>query len=273
MLAPKRNAVQQLFFLIGMYGHYLKVYVKTLVEYRADTIIAVAAGIVAQGSTLVFLSVIFQRIPQLADWGFYEMVFIFGLAATAKALNQTIFNAPFTLTGFIRRGQMDVMMVRPVGALFQTIGHSQELNGVGQLITGMVILVYAGARVDMAWTVWTVLYTVIALFSSALIQFAVLLTISVLTFWVHEIRSLIYPVNWLFDFTRYPLDIFHPVLRGLLTYVVPYALGSFFPAAYLLRPGLYSWAAWGVPATAAVVVLLAYGLWAVGLKRYASVAG
>jgi len=273
MLAPKRNTIMQLFYLAGLYGHYLKIYFKTLVEYRADTMIAVAAGIFAQGSTLVFLSVIFQRIPMLADWGFYEMVFILGLSATGKAINQTFFNAPFTLTGFIRRGQMDVMMVRPVGALFQTVGHSQELNGAGQLVTGVAIMAFAASHLDIHWTLWTYLYTVIALLSSAIIQFAVLLTISVLTFWVHEIRSLIYPVNWLFDFTRYPLEIFHPILRGLLTYIIPYALGSFFPAAYLLHEGQYTWAAWGVPASAMVTMALAYGLWTIGIRRYSSVAG
>ncbi|MFD0677955.1 MULTISPECIES: ABC transporter permease [unclassified Paenibacillus] len=273
MLAPRRNMFQQMMYLIGLYGQYLKVYVKTLIEYRADTMIAVAAGIVAQGSTLLFLTVIFQRIPKLADWSFYEMVFIFGLAATAKALNQALFNAPFSLTGLIRRGQMDVMMVRPVGALFQAIGNSQELNGVGQLVTGIAIMIYSAGHLEMDWTVWSLLYAVIALFSSAVIQFAILLTISVLTFWVLEIRSLIYPINWLYDFTRYPLEIFHPVLRVLLTYVIPYALGSFFPAAFLLRSHQYEWAAWGVPATAVVVMTLAYWLWSAGLRRYSSVAG
>lgn len=273
MLVPKRNMLQQSVYLAGMYGQYLKVYLKTLVEYRADTIIALIAGIIAQGSTLVFLSVIFRRIPALADWSFYELVFIFGLAATGKALNQTFFNAPFSLTGYIRRGQLDIMMIRPVGVLFQAIGNSQELNGVGQLVTGVGIMAYAAGHLDMQWTAGLIAYVVIALISSAVIQFAILLTISVLTFWVQEIRSLIYPVTWLYDFTRYPLEIFHPVLRGLLTYVIPYAVGSFFPAAFLLRPEQYPWAAWGVPLTAVAVMALTYCIWSFGLRRYSSAAG
>ncbi|MCZ8512732.1 ABC-2 family transporter protein [Paenibacillus filicis] len=77
----------------------------------------------------------------------------------------------------------------------------------------------------------------------------------------------------LYDFTRYPLEIFHPVLRGLLTYVIPYALGSFFPAAYLLRPHQYDWAAWVVPVSAVGIIAIAYWIWAQGLRRYSSVAG
>ncbi|WP_028547308.1 ABC transporter permease [Paenibacillus sp. UNC451MF] len=273
MIAPQRNGLQQSAYLIGLYVQYLKIYLKTLVEYRADTLIALIAGIIAQGSTLVFLSVIFQRIPKLADWSFYELVFIFGLAATGKALNQALFNAPFALTGFIRRGQLDIMMIRPVGVLFQAIGNTQELNGVGQLVTGIIIMGYAAAHLDMHWSIGMVLYVIIALISSAVIQFAVLLTISVLTFWVQEVRSVIYPVNWLYDFTRYPLEIFHPLLRGLLTYLIPYAVGSFFPAAFLLRPEQYHWALWVVPVTAIVVMSITYCIWSFGIKRYSSVAG
>ncbi|MDR6551106.1 ABC-2 family transporter protein [Paenibacillus qinlingensis] len=273
MLAPKRSWIQQVVYLIGMYGQFLKVYVKTLVEYRADTLIAVIAGIVAQGSTLIFLTVIFNRIPTLAGWDFYELVFMFGLAATGRALNQTFFNAPFLLTGYIRNGRMDMMMVRPVGVLFQAIGYSQELNGVGQLITGFAIMGYSASHLDMAWTFLSVLYVGIALLCSAFIQFSILLTISVLTFWIQEVRSLIYPITWLYDFTRYPLQIFHPLLRGLLTYIIPYSLASFYPAAYLLRPEQYGWAVWGVPAAAMVIVMMAYFIWSQGLKRYSSVAG
>jgi ABC-2 type transport system permease protein len=273
MQAPKRNALAKFGYTLGLYGHYLRVYFKTLAEYRADTIIAVIASVLSQGSGLLFLSVIIARVPQLAGWHLDELVFIFGFSATSKALNQTFLNAPFSLTGFIQRGRLDVLMIRPAGVLFQIVGLSQELNGVGQLFTGLAIMAYSALRLDVHWSAFGLLYTAVALVSSALIQFAVLLTVSVLTFWVREIRSLIYPVNWLYDFTRYPIQIFHPVLRGLLTYVIPYAVGSFFPAAFLLHPGQYAWAAWGVPAVAAVSMAAAMWIWSVGLRHYSSVAG
>ncbi|RTE00245.1 ABC transporter permease [Paenibacillus whitsoniae] len=273
MKAPKRNAVQQAGFLLGMYGQFLKIYLKTLVEYRADTLIAIVAGIIAQGSTLAFLTVIFSRIPALAGWDFYELVFLFGLAAAGRALNQTFLNAPFLITGYIRYGKLDMMMVRPVGVLFQSIGYGQELNGVGQLCTGLVIMVYSALKLDMTWSYGQVGFAILALLCSALIQFAILLTISVLTFWVHEVRSLIFPVTWLYDFARYPLQIFHPVLRGLLTYVFPYAIGSFYPAAYLLHHERYEWALWGVPLVTLAVLGVALWIWSLGLRRYAGVAG
>jgi ABC-2 type transport system permease protein len=273
MQAPKRNKLQQGMYLIGLYGNYLKMYVRTLAEYRADTFIALIAGLFSQGTTLVFLSVIFMRVPKLADWGFYEMVFMFGLAATGKAVNQAFFNMPFTLLGYIRRGQLDTLMVRPVGVLFQTIGMTQEHNALGQLVTGVSILLVSSWNLGLEWTPFTLIFAGIAIISSAVIQFAVLLAIAVTSFWVLEVRSIIYPVNWLYEFARYPLDIFHPILKGMMTYVIPYAVGSFFPAAFLLRPDQYGWAAWTVPLVAALIMLLSYAFWSFGLRRYSSAAG
>ncbi|MEI7024490.1 ABC transporter permease [Paenibacillus sp. y28] len=274
MRIPKRNAGQTIMYWIGLYRLYLRIYFRTLAEYRADTLIALGGGVLAQGSTLLFLTVILQRVPQLAGWGFYELVFLLGMTSAGRALNMVFLNAPFTISGLVRRGLIDVLMVRPVGVLFQAVGITQEINGIGQSITGIAIMVYAAWHMNIDWTAWMVLYAVIAMVSSMFIQFSIQLFIVVASFWVQEIRSVIYPATWVFDFARYPMDIFGPIVRGFLTYVLPYAFCSFYPAAYLLRSDLeYAWAAWGVPLLAVLITLFAYRWWLFGLRRYSSASG
>lgn len=270
MEMPRKNPFQVFKHHIGLYGLYLKLYFKTMAEYRIGTWIAIIAGILAQISSIAFLGIIFQKIPKLGGWGFYELIFIFSFAALGRSLNQVFFNVPYSLTGYIRQGMLDVYMIRPVGPLFQAIGDSQEINGTGNAITAGVILFYAASKLGMTWTVGKAAYLVIAQISSMFIVLAVLLFIMIGTFWIQEVRSVIYPVAWLFDFTRYPLDIFHPFLRGLLTYVIPYSLGSFYPAMYLLHPDKAPWALWAVPLTAAGLMTLTYRFWLFGLDHYTS---
>lgn len=273
MEVPERNILKSFIHLLGLYLIYVKLYFRTRVEYRIDTLVALAAGLLAQVSSLVFLDTIFQKIPKLAGWGFYEMLFIFSIAVTGKALNQVFLDVPFSLHSYIRNGTLDVLLLRPVGALFQATGMSMEINGLGSAITGAVIMCYAASHIGVYWTIAKISYLVIALISSMFIQFAVLLTIVISSFWILEIRSVVYPVVWLYDFTRYPLDIFNPVVRTVLTYILPFALGSFYPAAYLLRPAEYAWAGWAVPAAAAGLTLLSYSFWMFGLKHYTSASG
>jgi ABC-2 type transport system permease protein len=270
---PEKNAVERAAHVFGLYGIYLKMYFRTLVEYRADTWVAIFAGLLTQVSSLVFLGAVFEGIPKLAGWSFFELLFLFSLAATGKALNQVFLDMPFSLNGHIRRGTLDVLLVKPVGLLFQAIGTSQEINGMGAALTGVIIMYYAASHMEVIWTLPKITYIIVALLSSMVIQFAVLLAVAVSSFWVVEIRSVIYPIVWLYDFTRYPLDIFSPVIRTLLTYILPFALGSFYPAAYLLRPGAYTWAGWGVPTAACMLMFLSYRFWLLGLKHYTSASG
>ena len=270
MEMPQRNPLQQLGHLVQLYSFYLRLYFRTLVEYRADTWITMITGLITQVGSLAFVGVLFHRIPKLAGWGFYELIFIFAFSVTVKGLSEVFLNASFSINGIIRRGTLDIFLVRPVGPLFQAIGVCQEMNGMGPALTGMIIMVYAAQKLHLVWTLGNILFTVVALLSGMFIYFCMLMFASIMTFWIVEVRNVIYPIAWFFDFTRYPLEVFHPVVRTVLIYFIPYAMGSFYPAAYLLRPANYAWAVWAVPLFTLSLFSLMYGLWSMGLKRYSS---
>ncbi len=270
MQAPNRGPIRQFFYLVGLYLQYARIYTKTLAEYPMDTWISILSGIMIFGSSLIFLGATLSRTPQLAGWTFYQMIFLFSIASIGRGLTVIFFNAPYSLHGNIRRGTMDGMLVKPVGTLFQMIGFSQEFFGLGGVCSGIAVICYAAPRLGIDWSGGKVIYLIVAIGCSMLIQFSILLLVATPGFWVLEMRSVIYPVGWLVDFARYPLEIYTPFLRVLLTYILPYAFGGFYPAAYLLRPDQYGWALYGVPAVTAVLVWLAYRFWRFGLNYYSS---
>lgn len=270
MEPPKRNVLQRLVHAVGLYCFYLKLYFRTLVEYRADTWVTLFTGFVTQAGALAFVGLVFQRLPGLAGWGFHELVFLFGFSVTGRALCEVFLNVPFNMTWYIRTGTLDVFLIRPAGPLFQAIGISQEINGSGPALTGLAVLAYAGMHLTLRWTVGKTLYLGMALLCSMLIYFSTLMAVAILTFWVLEVRNAVYPVAWFYDFTRYPLTIFPPVVRGMLVFVIPYAFGSFYPAVYILRPASLPWAAWGVPVFTAAFLSVVYAFWRYGLRHYSS---
>jgi ABC-2 type transport system permease protein len=270
MEMPSRTLFEEIAYRAGLFLFYQKLYFRILVEYTLDTWIGIISGILILVSSLVFLGVTMNRVPHLAGWSFEQLLFLFGIAATGRGLNQVFLNAPFLFHGFIRRGALDIMMVRPVGALYQMIGLSQELLGLGGVIFGVAIILYAAPHIGIAWHAASVFFLVVSVVSSMLIQFAVLMIIVIPGFWVFEMRAVIYPVAWLIDFSRFPVQIYHPVLRILLTFVFPYALGSFYPAAYLIDPVRYWWALFAVPGTAVLLMFIAYRFWKFGLDHYSS---
>lgn len=254
---------------VGLYGCYLRIYWLTLVEYRANTLISLATSLLQQASWFLFLSVVTARVPELAGWSRAELAFVFGFATTARAISTTFLNAPFSVSDEVRSGRLDVLLVRPVGALFQMIGMEQQPNALGIGLTGIPIMALAAAELGLHWTFGTVAYLAVALVCGALIRFAVLMVVGLCAVW-WETRSLLYPMMWLYDFVRFPLDVFSWPVRALLTYVVPFGVAGFYPAAYVLRPEQYGWALWGVPAVAIALLLVVRALWLFALDRYGS---
>jgi len=63
-----------------LYKQFLKQYVKSLLEYRADFIFGLVGFVLVQFSGVVFLRLIFASIPSLSGWSFHEVLFIYGFA-------------------------------------------------------------------------------------------------------------------------------------------------------------------------------------------------
>jgi ABC-2 type transport system permease protein len=71
-------------------------------------------------------------------------------------------------------------------------------------------------------------------------------------------------------FGRYPLTIYHPVLRALLSWVLPFGFVAFYPATGFLGRGEFRAYFWGTPIVSAAVFALGLAVFQAGLRRYRS---
>lgn len=73
------------------------------------------------------------------------------------------------------------------------------------------------------------------------------------------------------EFTRYPADIYGRVTRTLITWVVPVAFASFYPAQLLFDTERMKWMALAAPAVAILTFMAAYRFWSVAVNHYQGV--
>ena len=52
---------------------------KTMLEYKGDFILLIVTTIVGLMSGLVFIYLIYQKVPTIAGWSFWEIIFIYGI--------------------------------------------------------------------------------------------------------------------------------------------------------------------------------------------------
>ncbi len=75
---PRRSLQLRRHFML--LAAYFVQYVKVRVSYRADFLIGLAASMAATVFALLFVIVLFSRIPRLAGWRFEQVIFLFGFS-------------------------------------------------------------------------------------------------------------------------------------------------------------------------------------------------
>jgi ABC-2 type transport system permease protein len=270
MKAPERNIWQTIIYYIGLYGVHLSNYGKRLVEYRADTFVAMFGGMAMQGGFLIFLSTIYQRVPELQGYNQTELIFLFGFVTLGRELSRVFLDSPFRLSFIVRRGLLDTFMIRPCSTLFQIIALDVQVVASGGAIVGLAVMISALHKMALSVSVGMILWLVVAVLCNMLVQYAILMSLATLSFKIPEVSSILLPVCWIYEFNRYPIGIFPGVIQGFLTYILPFALSAYYPVAYFLRPADYLWVPFVVPSLTAALLGISLLLWKWGSRRYSS---
>ena len=252
-----------------LYWEFMKQRLKVMMEYRVDFWIGMLSVVFIQGVSVLFISVVFNQINQLNGWSFYEVLFIYGIASTGRSIHHIFFDNLWTL-GFqyIRPGNFDRLLIRPINPLFHLIADRLSQDGFGQLLIGLILLGTAMPNLDLVWSPGNVLLLVVMILSSGMIFVAVNLFVATLSFWMVDSLPLMWAVHSLSDFARYPMTIYHKYIRHLLTWIIPYGFTAFYPAAYFIQhSGFQSLSLWS-PVVAVAACWIAYLFWKLGLRSF-----
>jgi len=76
-------------------------------------------------------------------------------------------------------------------------------------------------------------------------------------------------VNSLQEFAFYPILIYPKFIGFILTWIIPYAFASFYPADYFLHKGFEHYSML-TPVIAIILWVIALRVWEFGLKNYSS---
>jgi len=258
-------------YYAGLYATYFQVQLKTLAQYRADLVLIIAGAVVRDGTSLLFLGIIFGRIPALAGWSLNDLLLAYGLLAAGGYLGSIFLNSAHNLSWYVQTGRYDVLLIRPVPPLFQLIGEQPfNLTFIGNFLVGLATVGVALARLGLPFQGWWLLYFPAVLLSGALIGFSLNLIGACLTFRFTNVSSLLIALGYAPEFARFPLAIYAAPLAFVLTWILPHAMAGIYPAGFLL--GKEGYVAYGLlaPLMGWLFLGLALGVWRVTSRWYSS---
>ncbi len=246
-----------------------KLKISSAMMYRASFWSAFCADLTLFSLQLVFFGVVAKN-GTIGDWTVWHLtVFTGSFVALDGLFMATYFFGVLSLPEKIRTGTLDLVIVKPVGALwFVSFGEldigSFALCGIGLIITGV------GAAQLGVLTLPNCLRFVAALLLMYLLLYSISLCIRCAAFWLTKVDALQDVENTLMDMSfRLPAPAIHGAWRVLLFVILPYGLIANLPSLAMfgqMRP-VY-WLLCTV--VTAFFFGLALLLWNRGMKRYDS---
>lgn len=276
-----------MFRFFGIWAAFFQQQIKALIEYKMDFAIGMTAIAFQQLGSFLILFAVFTRITAIGGFSFDEMLLFYGYSQILRGIDHVYNDNIWTVGWFrIRNGTFSQFLTRPIGVLTHVVLERVQFDGMGELLLGVVVFVYAFLRLGLVWGPLEWATFLVFLVLGLAIYFAIKLLCASVAFWTvssGELMTVAYEIN---TFTKYPLDIYaHPVLRWFLTFVLPFAVVAYFPMVHFLRGDAHAAAVLGwsqaagsgyfdglvltFTAVIAVVSLgIAYGVWRLGLRRY-----
>jgi ABC-2 type transport system permease protein len=226
-------------------------------------------------SFIDFLAVIFlfSHLPRLAGWSLAEVAFFYGTANMAFALSDMIVGHLDTFGQMIKTGSFDLMLVRPVGSLYQVLSSDLQMRRVGRILQGLVVLVYAVSSLHIPWSAARVGMVALMVITGTVIYSSIWVAGATIAFYTVEIRELTNAFTYGGSFlASYPVNIFGGLTRRLMAFVIPLAFVSYFPGLFVLGHsdplGAPDALRFCTPLVALALALIASRLWRFGVRHY-----
>jgi len=255
---------------LELYWYFLIQRFKILMEYRLNFFIGAISTVILQAASLAAVWVVMRQIPSLNGWSFYEVILVYGLLTMGESITHMFADNLWTVgMNYVRSGDFDRFLVRPIDPLFHLLADRFCHDGIGNFLTGAVLIGVSMQQLGIAFSLLHIVYIIVSVLSGGLIFIALNLITATSVFWIMEsipVTQMVFTMN---EFAKYPLSIYHNSIRILLTWIIPYGFVSFYPASYLLGRDVGT-LVWFSPIIAGVLIFIAYRFWLFGLRHYSS---
>lgn len=265
--------MKRLWFYLTLYPYFVSKCIKSRMSYRLDFFLGLIANALRQSLGFVFIWAVFRDIPEINDWNFYQMMFVYGMQAICVGLYEFLFAGIWSVENYVQHGELDRLMLRPISTLFSVMVADVTFHGLGAAIFGTAICIVALIHLKISLGIGMVLYWLISIVAGTMIYFSLNMLAATLAFRMTRISSVLMIVNNLSEFSKYPAALYSNTLQIFLSFVLPFAFTSYYPAAFILGKEM-SLIYWAGPIIVACVCLLLSGLfWRIGLNTYQSAGG
>lgn len=245
-------------------------------RYRTNLWVGLISQVTYTLLSVAFVGTFLQDGAAVNGWGFWDIIFLFGLGDITFGLSAIFVFRAFLVfdSQYVIEGGLDQILTQPIHPLVNLIFRNLNVNDGIIVLKGLAIVWLASWSLPLSWSPPRFLLFGMLALSGALVYAGVYVLFLSLGFWLPRRTSFAGPLLSLNYLTQYPLTIYPEGLQVFLSFIVPLGFASFYPAqAFLhLDPGLQGFLVplLYIPLAAILVAAIAWGVFSLGLGRYQS---
>ena len=254
---------------VKLYFSFLKASLKEMLIYRLDCIVGMVSQIVTQLVEIIFIWIVFQNTENLAGWNFMQVLLLYGITLISVGISDFCFDALYDIgPKYIREGDFDKIMLRPVYPLISIIGASKEFTALGYFGLGLAMTITMLIKLAIPITAILILKIVFFSIVGAAIIGAINNIFSIASFWTYRSNEIIWSFYRTYTFAQYPIDIYNKFIKVLITVILPFAFVAYYPTMDYL--GINTYMIYLSPIIAIVLWIIAVKVWNFALNKYRS---
>lgn len=261
--------MKKIFRNVKLYGSFLMASLKEMLIHRVDCLVGILSQSLTQILEIIFIYIVFQNTNNLAGWNFEQILLLYGITLMSVGISSLGFDAAYDLgPKYIKEGEFDKILLRPVHPLISVMGNSKDFVSFGYLILGLAMSITMLVRLEITVTFLLIIKILFFVIIGGIIMGGIKAIFSITSFWTYRSNEIIWTFERVYTFAQYPIDIYSGFIKILITYILPYAFVAYYPTLNYL--GFSKYMIYASPVIAILIWIIAINLWNFALNKYRS---
>ena len=247
---------------------HLRIGVMNELQYRVNFALQLLQSLLAVGTGLVVLWLVYSYTSQLNGWSESELLALLGIQILMGGLIRALVQPNMLrLMDDVREGKLDYALTKPVDAQLLVSVRQVEVWQAVDIVSGAIVLGVALARLGGELSPVDFVAFALALVLGAVMIYCFWLAITTVSFWVVRMENVLELWEGVYQTGRFPIGIYPGWLRFSVTFLVPIAFAVTVPAEAVTSR--LDWQTLALAAGFSVILFASSRwFWRFGLRNY-----
>jgi ABC-2 type transport system permease protein len=247
---------------------FFRVAASTELQYRVNFFLSLLQSVVALGTSLAVLGLVFAKTDSLGGWSAGQLLVVMGVYVLVGGVIRSAIQPNMKqLMSDVQEGTLDFVLIKPADGQLLVSVRRVEIWQAVDVFVGAGLIAVATMRLPGSVGLLPVLAFAATLLLGVVTIYCFWLLLTILAFWVVRVDFLVELFDGMYQAGRWPVTIYPGWLRIGLTFLVPLAFAVTVPAS-ALTGRLSGWLLAGTAAFTAALFALTRWAWRAGLRHY-----